>query len=58
MASVTVAGSLALGSDAAAARRKLPEPRRIDFVLHRFREVVDWLDREAADFFAGLKRDL
>jgi Ser/Thr protein kinase RdoA (MazF antagonist) len=38
--------------------RKLPEPQRIDFVLHRFAEVIDWLDREAGGFFAGLKQDL
>jgi Ser/Thr protein kinase RdoA (MazF antagonist) len=35
--------------------RKLAEDQRIDFVLHRFFEVADWLDREAASFFSRLR---
>jgi Ser/Thr protein kinase RdoA (MazF antagonist) len=38
--------------------RKLAEDQRLHFVLHRFFEVIDWLDREAAGFFLGLKRNL
>jgi Ser/Thr protein kinase RdoA (MazF antagonist) len=38
--------------------RKLAEDQRIPFVLHRFFEVIDWLDREAAGFFLALKQDL
>jgi homoserine kinase type II len=34
--------------------RKVPTEQKAAFVLDRFDEVIDWLDREAADFFASL----
>lgn len=38
--------------------RKVAPQQRIHFVLHRFFEVIDWLDREAIDFLQRLKQDL
>ena len=36
--------------------RKVPTEQKAAFVLDRFDEVIDWLDREAADFFASLAK--
>jgi Ser/Thr protein kinase RdoA (MazF antagonist) len=38
--------------------RKVPEDQRIRFVLQRFFEVIDWLDREGNAFFDALKQNL
>jgi hypothetical protein len=35
--------------------RKVPAEEKVAFVLHRFFEVVDWLDREAEPFFRRLR---
>lgn len=37
--------------------RKVPTDQRIRFVLHRFFEVTDWLDREADRFFGSLRQN-
>jgi Ser/Thr protein kinase RdoA (MazF antagonist) len=36
--------------------RKVPTEQKAAFVLDRFEEVIGWLDREAADFFASLAK--
>lgn len=38
--------------------RKIGEDQRVSFVLDRFFEVIDWLDREGDVFIEGLKEDL
>ena len=38
--------------------RKIAEDQRIRFVLHRFFEVIDWLDREADALFRTLKNSI
>jgi len=35
--------------------RKVPPQEKVSFVLHRFVEVLDWLDREAEPFFRRLR---
>jgi homoserine kinase type II len=36
--------------------RKVAQGERVDFVLHRFFEVIEWLDREGPAFFEELRR--
>ena len=36
--------------------RKVPRERKVQFILHRFFEVVDWLDRTGAAFFHRLRQ--
>ena len=38
--------------------RKVAPDEKVSFVLDRFFEVIDWLDREAVDFFTDLRKNL
>jgi Ser/Thr protein kinase RdoA (MazF antagonist) len=35
--------------------RKVPQERKVAFVLNRFFDVIDWLDRDSQQFFARLQ---
>jgi Ser/Thr protein kinase RdoA (MazF antagonist) len=35
--------------------RKVPREEKVSYVLHRFSEVIDWLDRDAAGLFERLR---